>query len=84
MSQIKPQVSKTSNAKKSTPTKLDRFEQFCRIVNQYLRWPIQLIAILCCYVFMNPEVAWRASVCILAVGNASTIKRLIDKISGPS
>jgi hypothetical protein len=33
---------------------------------------------------MDAGIAWRASLCVLAVGNASTIRKLIDKIPGPN
>lgn len=85
MHQIKPQVPKASNRKKSGSASLDRFEQICRIIDQYLRWPVQLIAIVVCYIFINdPEVARNASLSILALGSTPTIRKLIDKIPGPN
>jgi hypothetical protein len=82
MSQTDPSGFKSTKHKNSNPTFLDKFEQFCRIVHQYLRWFIQLIAVLGCFAFMNAEIAWKASLCILSVGNVSAIGALVEKWKG--
>lgn len=80
---MKPSKRSTPNHQSQKPTWLDNLEQFCWILDHYLRWPIQVVAILMCFALI-PETAWRASLCILAVGNTSTIGKLIDKIPGPN
>jgi len=82
MSQASPSGFKSTKHKKSNPTFLDKFEQFCRIVDQYLRWPFQLLSVLCCFVFMDAEIAWKASLCVLSVGNISAVRALIEKWKG--